>query len=118
MKTRIKCQHGGTHTITFHDDGTVTSTGCGDVTAEAKRLSAMVMLGGSASASAPTCAGLAALVNHGVRLIFSKTGVKNGDELPLGGWRDMYQRFESLKVVEATIKRERRAARKRRKAAA
>lgn len=115
-KTRIKCKDGATHTVTFHPDGTVTSTGCCDVTAEAARIATIVKLG--KGVAMPTCAGLAALVLYGIASIFSRPGVKNGDELSLGGWDPIYQRFESLKIVEATVTREKAAARKRRKAAA
>ena len=114
-KTRIKCKD-GTHAVTFHADGTVTSTGCHDVTAESERIASVVKLG--KGIAQPTCAGLAALVHFGIASIFSQPGVKNGDELSFGGWRSIYQRFESLKVVEATVKRERRAARRRRRDAA
>jgi hypothetical protein len=113
-KTRIKCQHGDAyHAITFHDDGRVESSGCGDVTAEAEQIGSLVILGGSIAM--PTCAGLAAFVRHGIRALFSKPDVKPGDELLLLGWRDLYQRFESLNVVEAAIAKERKAARQRRK---
>lgn len=114
--TRFKCTGGESHTITFHDDGRVVSSGCGDVTSESKRVAGMIALG--ASTFVPTCAGLASLVQYGIASIFSQAGAKNGDELPLEGWRSIYMRFESLKMVEETIKRERRAARIRRNAIA
>lgn len=116
QKTRIKCKDGATHAVTFHDDGRVTSTGCSDLMVEAERIATIVKLG--KGIARPNCAGLVALVKYGIASIFSQPGVQNGDELDLGGWRHIYQRFESLKVVEATVKRERRAARRRRRAAA
>lgn len=114
--TCIRCDGGDYHTVAFHTDGTVTSIGCGDVTVEAERIASVVKLG--KGLATPTCAGVAALVLYGIASIFDQPGVKNGDELDLGGWRNIYQRFESLKVVEATVKRERRAARRRRRASA
>jgi hypothetical protein len=115
-KALFQCDGKERHLLTFHDDGTVTSSGCEDVTAEAKRISTLIRLGSTYSVH--NCAALAALVLYGIPSIFNHPGTKNGDELPFAGWRSLYQRFESLKIVEETVKRERRASRKRRREAA
>lgn len=119
-RTRILCRAqlpgGKYHHLTFHNDGTVTSSGCGgvngDITPEVRRLATLASLGKKVNAN--SCVGLAALVLYGIPALFASPG-EDGEDITLGAWRDLYQRFESNKVVQATIKRERRKSRHARK---
>lgn len=108
LKTRIKCSTDGTfHTVEFHKDGNVTSSGCPDLKTEAERLASMLRLG-KAPAKPDTCVALAALVLHGCEIILRRPADDDGVIRDLSGWRDIYVRFETNKVVEATMKRVRK----------
>lgn len=110
--TRILCKKEGKyHTVTFHADGTITSSGCGDVTSDAKRITAAISLGKAIMED--SCAGLTALAAHGISSLFRQPDL--GEYIQWGAWRGLYQRFEENKLVVAAVKRERRAARKRAK---
>ena len=110
MKSRILCNH-AYHTVEFHDDGTVTSTGaknkkgCGDITAQSRRLGAAIRLGKRCSLGG--CIALAALVNHGIHVFLNRDPGKDG-YLDLGAWDKLYTRFESNKIVEITMAETRR----------
>jgi len=110
MKSRILCGH-HYHTVEFHDDGTVTSTGargkagCGDITSASRGLGATIMLGRQTQQGG--CAALAALVNHGIPHFLLRDPGADG-YLTLAGWDRIYMRFESNKVVEETMAETRR----------
>lgn len=119
-RARILCRAqlpgGKYHHLNFHSDGTVTSSGCGadngDITSEVKRLAALASLGKSVNAN--SCVGLAVLVLYGIPALFASPG-EAGEDIALGAWSELYQRFESNKAVQDAIKRERRKSRKARR---
>lgn len=116
--TRIKCScgEGKFHKVTF-ENGRVISSGCGDVTEESKTISTMMRLG-AWRGDPGSCAALGALVLDGCEMILRRPANEDG-EVSIAGWRDIYIRFETVGVVERTMKRARaRLRREARKAAA
>lgn len=115
-QTRIKCscQGGSFHTVTFHSNGQVVSSWCDNVTDDARRLAAVIRMGKTPSEYS-TCTALAALVLYGCEILLRRPGDEDNVVRNLSGWRDIYIRFETNKVVESTMKRTR--ARLRREAA-
>lgn len=111
--TRVKCSDGLFHRVDFHPDGTVLSNGCGDVTQEAARIAGLLRLA-KAPSEVSTCACLAALVLHGCEIILRREPNED-NEVPITGWREIYIRFETNKLVEQTMNRWRRKLRKERK---
>jgi len=106
---RILCKaHNKRHCVTFHADGTAFSA-CGDITSAAKRIAGTISLGKPLMED--NCSGLAALVLHGIPTVFQQPPL--GEYVQWGAWKSLYTRFESNKLVEATVKREQRAMRKR-----
>lgn len=107
-KTRILCRQSHTfHTVTFHADGSVTSSGCENVERRAAVLNASARLGGTFPADVPDCVGLVGLVRHGIPHLLNT--LPNGDGyIDQGAWRDLYTRFCNIKLVEATMAETRR----------
>lgn len=118
-KTRIKCSTTRVfHTIEIHANGVVLSSGCGNITQEVERITGMLRLGRTPPAAAiGSCAYLAALVLHGCEIIINRPADEEGFIADLGGWREVYIRFEENKLVKAQMKRVRAANRRKRKAA-
>ena len=114
LKTRVLCKaENQYHSISFCIDAdgtaTVVSSGCGDITAAAKRIAGTCSLGKSIMET--SCAGLAALVLHGIPTAFKQPPL--GEYIQWGAWKSLYTRFEDNKIVKLTVERERRAMRKR-----
>ncbi|RLB42122.1 MAG: hypothetical protein DRH30_05430 [Deltaproteobacteria bacterium] len=110
MKTRIKCCDGKFHSITSGKDGRVISSGCGDVTDKAAEVASAV----DNDAVPHDCAGLAALMLHGVPALYAQPHLEDDEDVPMMGWGDLYARFGENSAVQSVIRRERTAARKRR----
>lgn len=122
-QTRIKCSTDGQfYRVEFYPDGHVTRTRCGteepeDITPEVQRIAGLLRLG-KAPADSGTCAALGALVLHGCEIIRNRPADDDGFIRDLSGWRDIYVRFETNKIVEATMKSLRQKALREARAAA
>lgn len=110
VRTSILCaEHHERHTVTFHPDGTVTSSGCDDVALRAKRLASVARLRRKPIPSGG-CVALVALVQHGIPQLLSQNTFDS--LVDLGAWKDVYIRYETNKVVQAAaddVKRKRDA---------
>jgi hypothetical protein len=91
------------HTITFHDDGSVTSTGCDDIETQALRYSAMARLT-KRQVTNSGCAAFVALIKHGIPIFLNQSG----DTPDLGAWKSVYVRYETNKLVVAVMDETRR----------
>lgn len=113
--TRIKCScgEGKFHKVEFLQDGRVVSSGCGDVTQQARTISTMMRLG-AWKGDTGSCAALGALVLDGCEMILRRPGDED-NVVSIDGWRDIYIRFETIGVVERKMSRVRRRLRKERR---
>lgn len=109
MKTRIKCCDGKFHSLR-EEGGRIISSGCGDVTDKAAEIANVV----DNNAVPHDCAGLAALMLHGVPSLYAQPHLEDDEDVPMMGWGELYARFGENSAVQAVIRRERAAARKRR----
>lgn len=118
---RIKCSTDGQfHKVEFHPDGRVTQIRCGtkdtkDITQDVERTAGLLRLG-KAPAACDTCAAFGALVLHGCEVILRRPADDEGIVRDLSGWRDIYVRFESSRLVVDTMNATRKRLRKEGKA--
>jgi len=103
-QTTVTCAESHeSHTITFHDDGSVTSTGCEDIETQALRYAAMARLS-KRQVTTSGCAALVALVQHGIPTFLNQPGPTPD----LGAWKNVYVRYETNKLVAAAMDETRR----------
>ena len=98
---RVLCG-GSFHTVVLHPNGEATSGKCPNVDRDAKGIAAMLSLGKKLpQAGEGSCAGLVALVRHGLPLLLS--GPSDSSIVNLGPWRDLYVRYETHGLTVAAV---------------
>lgn len=95
MKTRIVCKDNKRHTITFNERGALTHCDCEDAEVQAGRLASLIAMGRAPDQKG--CAGFVALVQRGIPAILGGPEAL-GEEVELGGWADLYDRYSANKV--------------------
>jgi hypothetical protein len=111
-KTRIRCSTDGLfHQIELQSDGTVLDSGT-DITQEVERLAGLLRLG-RAPNEPRSCVCFAALVLQGCEIILNREADEEGYIHDLGGWREIYVRFETNALVEDAMVRARARRRER-----
>jgi hypothetical protein len=107
---RVLCNH-EYHTLAFEPDGRIMSVGrkggCGDVSAQAGRLAVSARLGRDPGVAGMNCAGLAALIQHGIPM-FLRYAPNASGYIDLGPWDKLYHRFASTKLVAQRMEEVRR----------
>jgi len=107
-KTTILCSNRRVrHTVTRHEDGTLTSTGCVDLNEQAARYGILARLR-SQPLPEMGCVALAALVRCGLPQMLQQK--RSDNKIEYGAWKNIYIRYESNSIVKAAadeVRRER-----------
>ena len=115
QKTTILC-HGERHKFELHPDGRIVSSGCGDITEDVKKVSALARMGRPPS-DPESCTGLGAFLTTGLDAIYRRQNNDMG-YIDLEQWEAVSIRFEDIKIVKEAEKRIQKAIRREKRLAA